>query len=207
MKRSIVFLLSILFLIPSAAGASVIYDSYTGYSPDLRFYNTVNNDISLAQKFTTDSGSFILSSIDVNLLQVSDGSASVSIYEDNGNELGSLLGTLTSPGIYAGEYALTSFGGNDILLSGNTSYWVMFSADSEDTTAETLFSWAYISRSEWTLSEDYASYTNGIFDVRAGNPFMMIVAANPVPVPCSILLLGSGLIGFAGLRKKIRKSR
>jgi hypothetical protein len=52
---------------------------------------------------------------------------------------------------------------------------------------------------------NYFDFTVG--SGNCANEFMAAAAQNPVPLPGSVLLLGSGLLGLAGLRRKRKPSR
>jgi len=48
-------------------------------------------------------------------------------------------------------------------------------------------------------------WTAGIFGFQVQSVHTEPISSSPAPVPTSLLLLGSGLMGMAGLRKKFRK--
>jgi chitinase len=85
-----------------------------------------------AAGFTTGSSASVLASISVPLRIHTIGTATLTLHADNGGVPGALVGTLTSPSSYSPSFAVTTFGGNNIALTANTSYWVVMEAATGD---------------------------------------------------------------------------
>ena len=61
--------------------------------------------------------------------------------------------------------------------------------------------------SDWKLMpyEYYANYDLHLYSIEGGHPAYLSITTAPVPLPPTVLLLGSGLLGLVGLRRKLKK--
>jgi hypothetical protein len=93
----------------------------------------------LTVSFATDDSTYTLTSVTLLLANPSPGQARLDLYSDGNLEPGSLLATLTPPDSYSDTLAETVFTADGIILSPNSTYWIVFSADSGK------FDWAWTS--------------------------------------------------------------
>jgi hypothetical protein len=96
-----------------------------------------SDDRWLASSFGTDANEYDLTTVELLLANPVSGSATLSIYTDDGLQPGSLVGMLTPPASYSSTLATTTFTASGIALAASSTYWVVLRADSGQ------FNWAW----------------------------------------------------------------
>ena len=162
----------------------------------------------VASSFGTGNYSSILKSAALLLQVTGQPNPVIALYSDMNGEPGSDLGQLLSPSSYGTKLQVTSFGGNQLLLAANSTYWIVAEAASSGS-----YQWAYSSNDvgtgpgfqlNWAISyqEDTDWFPSDVL------PMQMLVqdSSTVMPEPGSILLLAFGLAvtGFAVLRRRYR---
>jgi hypothetical protein len=170
-------------------------------------YTQVGGTQWVTSSFGTDNTSYVLDSVTLYMYRNGSVTAEVDIYTDSSTAPGSLVGVLTSPASYPsidspGQVTFTTSG---ITLNPNSTYWVVLKAQGD----QGALDWAYsfdISGSGVGFQQTMG-YSNslGTWTIDTTNPMMMKVEATTVPLPPTMLLLGSGLLGLVGWRR-FRKS-
>jgi hypothetical protein len=159
--------------------------------------------------FGTDASQYLLDSITLLLANSSTGTAEVDIYDDGGLEPGSLIGVLTPPAVYSTALAQTTFSGNSILLSANSTYWVVLKA----TTGQ--FDWAWTSdntgtgfgfQNTWGSSDDAGAtwFTYDVFPVQFSAEASTAAAAAPEPGTLALFITGGLLAAGTWLFRRLR---
>ena len=197
------------------AWALLVYDSITGQTPYSISLIANTTDL-LAQQFTTTSDNLRLDSVTLLMDQLPghSGNAVVSIYTDNGaNAPGVMVtnGLLSDPATYPTTMDSVVFTASNLLLTGSTSYWVVFQAQTPGQFEWTATQATANGFGPWSSDPPYY-YINtagdGVFKDLFDSPFeMAIYASNPsaVPEPSTYVLLGIALsaVGFA--RRKMKR--
>jgi hypothetical protein len=172
-----------------------------------------SQDAFMAQQFTTDAVSYTLDSVTLRLQQFAvtvPGGFTVSIYTDNGDELGTVITTLNVQGEYFGSLAAEPYAMTDVIftpsvgvtLEAAKSYWI-------GVTNSNQYTWVC---PQWSARTGSGAYGD-LIGLRGNNvettpavAFYADVSGTPVttvPEPGSFGLLGLG----AGLALFSRRRR
>ena len=158
--------------------------------------------------FHSDGGA-MLTSASLLLANGAAGDAKLDLYS-GAEEPETLVGSLTSPASYSSQPTPTTFSGNGLALTADTSYWLVLNARSGQ------FAWAYTESSTgsgvgfvstWGVTNDAGS----TWFTQASQPMQMRVETNalqtiPEPANLSLFLLGIFLVGsFAAADRQSRK--
>jgi hypothetical protein len=194
-----------LFFLAGAAGATVLYDNLDAtpnYPYPLATYGPFFYD-----SFSTGADGFNLTSVELLVAAAGTptGSFSVGLYRDASRSPGSLLMTLgtVSDDILTATPSVETFNlTTPYSLAAGTRYWVGLASNDSDA------AWIYSYESGVGLAGEYWSTTlDGVVPNYLGGlstgPFQMQVSGDVsgVPLPPSVLLLGSALVGLIGFRK------
>ncbi len=178
------------------------------------YTEVVSGNTWIAAGFATGHSSYVLKTAILLLSGPSSGQAELDLYSSSGSQPGSRLGALTSPGSYSSEPSGTTFTSADLLLSPNTSYWVVLKGLTGD------FEWGYTDTNagsgvgfqhNWGESTDVGAswFTSDI------EPMQLRITADPVsaavPEPESVQIVLGGLLCLGArvafqLRRKSRST-
>jgi hypothetical protein len=117
-------------------------------------------------------------------------------------DFSSVVGTWN---ISSTPYPLVTYSGNTTLLAG-TTYWLVIHDINGH--ARVTFSPTYAANLGANLPETHNNYQSpDTYFGMGGGPLMFQVTTStaPVPIPAAVWLLGSGLVGLIGIRRKFRK--
>lgn len=137
MKRFSVLFLFLVLAIPIGAHADVLFDNIVITQSGQN--SQWNNGVMLGQSFTTGSSSYILTSVDLYMIDVNGVTGFLSIWTNESNRPGSLVGVFTSPATFSSVYAINTFTTSGISLNANSEYWVVLSK----TPGNGYLSWVY----------------------------------------------------------------
>ena len=185
---------ALLFLFTAPAQASLVFSNYsditTAPDDDYSAWNSTSTPNPIVEPFTTNSGGpWSLSGIRLNaygggFLGGGSSPANIGIFQDNGGSVGTLVsdwGVVINTAMDEDFSFLVS----GVTLGANTAYWFGVTATGSNAVG-------------WRQTESY-----GTPDV-SGHVFE--IQGDPVPVPGAVWLLGSGIIGLAGFKRKFSKS-
>jgi hypothetical protein len=190
-----------ILLIAPCAKATVLSDNLQ--SPTY-YTELVGGQTEITAAFRTDDSAYVLNSVTALMQQDSPGALTLSLYasqavppNDLGFQPGKLLGTLFSPSTYPTALATASFGGADLMLSPDTTYWIVMSVPTSG-----KYEWAYAASNEGTGVGFYPSWgasSNGGQSWYTDDlqPMQMSVSADvatPEPNLSSLLLFGLVLL-------------
>jgi hypothetical protein len=207
---TITFAATAMFALWSAgtARANVLYDNLGASSSGS---DSTSTSGPLADSFSTGGLSFLFSDLKLLLLgdNTSAGFTSVRLLSDSSGNPGSLLDTLATIDdsaltSAASVFDISSFA--PITLAPNTRYWIQLTAPAHGTTSS---NWAVSSDTSGPgVAGEFFSNTNGVFP-NSEVPYQMAVRGTPVttavPVPMSITLFGTSLVGLVGLIRRRAK--
>lgn len=190
-RRTSLGLAAAFMALASMGWADILSDNLSEATADLEY---LSGPVQVAAGFKTDNQSYTLDNVMLWLGNPVPGQAALSLYSDNASQPGSLIGTLISPSLYFPDLASMTFGGNNLFLDANTSYWIVLQALSGQ------FTWGWTESSfgsgpgflgNWAVSTSPGAWTT--FD---SEPTQMQVNATATPEPSSLALLGAGLLGL-----------
>lgn len=179
-------------------GATTLSDNLTQPSG---YTEVVTPSTYVASSFGTGSYDSMLKTVDL-LANIDPATVPVvSLYSDNSGQPGSYVGQLLSPTSYTNTLQVVAFGGNQLPLAGNSTYWIVAQAASGTGSYE----WAYSNtdlgsgsgfQHTWSISYDAGAdwFTSNTL------PMQMAVqdsSTAATPEPTSFLLLGIGLLVVA----------
>jgi hypothetical protein len=208
--KFIIFFSFILVLCSGLASADVIYEQLgnngSGHNP----FSQGNNYV--AQDFTVN-GSYYLNRLTFNAF-TTDGTLPitdvfVNIYTDNAGSIGSLVDSEHITGSFSG----TVTGNNDyytfrdysvsldnIFLTSGT-YWLALHVQPTQTDMHwTIPLWGSIGYGSLISVDGGLNYSSYDYE----HNFTLEGCSSAVPEPASMLLLGLGLFGIAGFRKRMK---
>ncbi len=124
-RRTSIGLAAAFMALASVGWADILSDNLSEAQADLEY---LSGPVQVAAGFKTDNQSYTLDNVILWLGNPVSGLASLSLYSDNASQPGSLVGTLTSPSLYFPDPSSMTFGGNNLFLDANTSYWIVLQA-------------------------------------------------------------------------------
>jgi hypothetical protein len=121
-------------LLAASASAGVVLSDNTSQVPAAGF-DPVNDTTSWAAiSFGTAAQPGVLESATIDLWNNAT-TATLSLYTDNSGQLRAFVGRLVSPASYPPGENLVQFGGNNLPLAANSTYWLVLSGPSGTLTA------------------------------------------------------------------------
>ncbi|MBV8867127.1 MAG: hypothetical protein JO210_17150 [Acidobacteriaceae bacterium] len=213
MSKFILVPLTLLFAL--GARATTLSDNLT--SPTFAT-ELINGTTWITAGFRTASSSYLLNSATFLMQQDSPGTLNVALYSSTamqpannlGYQPGSQLGSLTATATFPSLLGQVTFGGNNLLLTPDTTYWLVMSAPISGS-----YEWAYESGNSgsgigfnpsWGISNDSGAswFTDNLQPMQMsvkGTP----VSATPEPDAVRLVLLGVGMV--MGTANKLQSRR
>jgi hypothetical protein len=196
-----------LFCLASAVSADVPYDNLSSHSDGVDSIAVVGP--MFFDSFSTGPSGFNL--VDVKLLLMgspSPGSLTVDLYSDSSTSPGAPLlniGTLSDNELPSTLSVVDFALGSPYALAANTRYWLVLDSLDYANISSVLWSWS-LDQSAIGVAGEYFGHDDPFVFSNIWGPYQMQLSDTPtVPEPATMILLGSGLIGVLGLKRKLRK--
>jgi hypothetical protein len=200
-RRIIVLLAAFVFMFSTQAYADLLLNNLDQPAGNLwNIGDTIGQAFTSGQAVTIDSATF---RADYGSY-VPTANAYLTIQNaDSEGKIGStILATWTTLSFSA---PLVTYSGTYDLLA-NTTYWLVIH-DTAESVVRNAGSTTYTANLGASLplsNNNYESSTGNYYSL-SDNPLMFQVTTNAVPIPAAVWLLGSGLIGLVGIRRRFKK--